>query len=172
MPPAHAAAHSHLFDDPREQIAFTRWADAPDSERVATSQLRIAGIACAACAPLIEQALRAGMHLIQAELARDNEQRATGMMFRRTMGANEGMLFVFEQPGQQCFWMRNTLLPLAVAFIADDGAVVNLDEMKPQTDAPHCSAQPVRFVLEMNTGWFTKRGIKPGFKLQGEPFKP
>ena len=83
-------------------------------------------------------------------------------MFRTAMPANDGMLFVFEQPGQQCFWMKNTLIPLSVAFIADDGSVVNIDDMKPQTLDSHCSAKPVRFVLEMNEGWFAKRGIKAG----------
>ena len=114
--------------------------------------------------------LGAGMHLIQAELAQTPEQREIGLMFRTTMGANEGMLFAFEQPGQQCFWMKNTLLPLSVAFIADDGSIVNIDAMKPQTLDSHCSTKPVRFVLEMNDGWFAKRGIKAGTKLQGAPF--
>jgi len=91
-------------------------------------------------------------------------------MNRPSMEANDGMLFVFERPGQQCFWMKNTLIPLAIAFLADDGTVVNLDEMQPQTLDGHCSAKPVRFVLEMNQGWFAKRGIKPGFRLRGAPF--
>jgi uncharacterized protein len=115
--------------------------------------------------------LTAGMHLIQAELAQTPDERSTGLMFRTTMGPNEGMLFAFEQPGTQCFWMKNTLLPLSVAFVADDGSVVNIDEMKPQTLESHCSTKPVRFVLEMNQGWFAKRGIKAGSKLQGAPFK-
>jgi hypothetical protein len=114
--------------------------------------------------------LNAGIHNIQAEVAQTPEQRATGLMFRKELGANDGMLFVFEEPGQQCFWMKNTLVPLSVAFIADDGKVVNLDEMKPQTLESHCSTKPVRYVLEMNEGWFRKRGIKPGTKLQGAPF--
>jgi hypothetical protein len=114
--------------------------------------------------------LNAGMHLIQAEVALTPEQRSTGLMFRSAMGANEGMLFAFEQPGEQCFWMKNTLLPLSVAFVADDGSVVNIENMKPQTLDSHCSKKPVRFVLEMNDGWFAKRGIKPGFKLTGRPF--
>jgi uncharacterized protein len=114
--------------------------------------------------------LNAGMHLIQAEVAQTPEQRSTGLMFRSAMGINEGMLFAFEEPGQQCFWMKNTLLPLSVAFVADDGSVVNIENMKPQTLDSHCSKQPVRFVLEMNEGWFAKRGIKPGFKLTGKPF--
>ena len=114
--------------------------------------------------------LNAGMHLIRAEVAQTPEQRSTGLMFRQAMGQNEGMLFAFEDAGQQCFWMKNTLLPLSVAFIADDGSIVNIESMKPQTEDSHCSTKPVRFVLEMNEGWFGKRGIKPGFKLQGQPF--
>jgi len=86
------------------------------------------------------------------------------------MAVSDGMLFVFEQPGQQCFWMKNTLIPLSVAFLADDGSVVNIEEMAPQTLDGHCSTKPVRFVLEMNQGWFAKRGIKPGSKLRGAPF--
>jgi len=115
--------------------------------------------------------LTAGMHLIQAELAQTPDERSTGLMFRTAMAANEGMLFAFEQAGTQCFWMKNTLLPLSVAFVTDDGSVVNIDEMKPQTLDSHCSTKPVRFVLEMNQGWFAKRGIKAGSKLQGAPFK-
>lgn len=114
--------------------------------------------------------LSAGMHLIQAQVAATNEQRATGLMFRKEMPANEGMLFYFEQPSTQCFWMKNTLLPLTAAFVADDGTIVNLADMKPQTTNSHCSAQPVRYVLEMNQGWFAKRGIKAGSKLGGPPF--
>ena len=114
--------------------------------------------------------LNAGMHLIRAEVAQTPEQRSTGLMFRQAMGQNEGMLFAFEDAGQQCFWMKNTLLPLSVAFVADDGSIVNIESMKPQTEDSHCSTKPVRFVLEMNEGWFGKRGIKPGFKLQGQPF--
>ena len=114
--------------------------------------------------------LSVGMHLIHAELAQSPEERTIGLMFRKTMAANDGMLFAFEQAGQQCFWMKNTLLPLSAAFVADNGTVVNIEEMKPQTLDSHCSLKPVRFVLEMNEGWFAKHGIKPGSKLQGAPF--
>jgi uncharacterized membrane protein (UPF0127 family) len=114
--------------------------------------------------------LTAGMHVIQAELAITPLQQQTGMMFRRSMGTNEGMLFVNEDKDVRCFWMRNTLIPLAIAFIADDGTIVNIAEMKPQSDQSHCSAQPVRFALEMNAGWFAKRGFKAGSKLRGAPF--
>jgi uncharacterized protein len=115
--------------------------------------------------------LNAGMHVIQAEVARTPDQRATGLMFRKTMGANEGMLFVFEDPSEQCFWMKNTLLPLSIAFLADDGSVVNVDDMKPLTLDGHCSKKEVRYVLEMNDGWFAKRGIKAGSKIGGAPFE-
>jgi uncharacterized protein len=115
--------------------------------------------------------LTVGMHLIKAELAVTPEQQQIGMMFRRTMGTNEGMLFVGDEPGVRCFWMRNTLVPLTAAFIADDGTIVNLADMKPQSDDSHCSTKPVRFVLEMNQGWFAKRGLKAGTKLRGAPFE-
>ena len=114
--------------------------------------------------------LNAGIHVIQAELAQTPEQRATGLMFREAMGNSEGMLFAFEQPSPQCFWMKNTLLPLSIAFLADDGTVVNIEDMAPQTIDSHCSAKPVRYALEMNKGWFAKRGIKAGTKIQGGPF--
>ena len=114
--------------------------------------------------------LSAGMHLIDIQVAATPEQRATGLMFRKDMPQTEGMLFVFEQATVQCFWMKNTLLPLTAAFVADDGTIVNLADMKPQTTDSHCSAQPVRYVLEMNQGWFGKKGVKAGFKLGGQPF--
>ncbi len=114
--------------------------------------------------------LTAGVHLINAQVAATPEQRATGLMFRKEMPTSEGMLFVFEQPAGQCFWMKNTLLPLTAAFVADDGTIVNLADMKPQSLDSHCSVRPVRYVLEMHQGWFAKRGLKAGSKLSGPPF--
>ncbi len=118
--------------------------------------------------------LSAGMHQIDAQVALTPQQRAVGLMHRKEMPTHEGMLFVFEQPGVQCFWMKNTLLPLTAAFIADDGTIVNLADMKPQTTDSHCSAKPVRYVLEMNQGWFqgwfAKRNIQAGAQLRGQPF--
>jgi uncharacterized membrane protein (UPF0127 family) len=115
--------------------------------------------------------LSTGMHVLQVQVAQTPEQQQIGLMFRKTMSTNEGMLFIFDEPRQQCFWMKNTLLPLSVAFIDDSGTVANIDDMKPQTLDSHCSTKPVRFVLEMNVGWFDKRGIKAGSKFQGQPFK-
>ena len=114
--------------------------------------------------------LSSGMHQIDAQVARSPQERATGLMWRREMPQHEGMLFVFDQPGVQCFWMMNTLLPLTAAFVADDGTIVNLADMRPQTTDSHCSLKPVRYVLEMNQGWFAKRSIKAGTRLSGEPF--
>ncbi|HSV36623.1 MAG TPA: DUF192 domain-containing protein [Ramlibacter sp.] len=134
----------------------------------------------AACLPAVAQEpqmslprvkLSAGMHQIDAQLAQTPDQRATGLMHRKEMPQHEGMLFAFEQPSMQCFWMKNTLLPLAIAFVADDGTVVNVSEMKPLSLDSHCSEKPVRYVLEMNQGWFTKKGVKAGAKLAGEPFR-
>ncbi len=113
--------------------------------------------------------LGAGMHLIQAMVAQTPDERSTGLMFRKEMGPNEGMLFLFEQAATQCFWMKNTLLPLSAAFVRDDGSIVNIEDMKPQTTNGHCSKEPVRFVLEMHQGWFAKKGLKPGSKLTGLP---
>ena len=115
--------------------------------------------------------ISAGMHQIDAQLALTPIERQIGLMNRPSMPTHEGMLFVFEQPTKQCFWMKNTLLPLTAAFMADDGTIVNLEDMKPQTLEPHCSKKEVRYVLEMNQGWFEKRGIKAGSKLSGVPFK-
>ncbi len=115
--------------------------------------------------------LSAGMYQIDTQLALTPEHRQVGLMFRKSMPQHEGMLFVFEQPSQQCFWMKNTILPLTAAFVADDGTIVNLEDMKPQTTNPHCSAKPVRYVLEMNQGWFAKKGFKAGTKLGGKPFE-
>lgn len=114
--------------------------------------------------------LIAGQHVINAQLARSEDERSTGLMFRETMPTGDGMLFVFERAGVQCFWMKNTLLPLSVAFLDEDGIVVNIDEMKPETLDSHCSSKPVRFVLEMNKNWFDSRGVKVGDKLKGSPF--
>ncbi|HSI57662.1 MAG TPA: DUF192 domain-containing protein [Ideonella sp.] len=151
----------------------------PDVSRLAArgaatllAALLAASTAWAQPAPqnLPKQPLGAGMHIIQAQIARTPEQREIGLMFRKEMPAHEGMLFVFEQPATQCFWMRNTLLPLSTAFVADDGVIVNIEDMAPMTENSHCSTKPVRYVLEMNKGWFAKVGYKAGSRLTGAPF--
>lgn len=142
--------------------------------RIALFFLSLAGSVQAQEAPqlnLPRLKLSAGMHLIDVQLAITPEQQATGLMYRREMPQAEGMLFVFQQPSRQCFWMKNTLLPLTAAFVTDDGTITNLADMKPRSTESHCSVKPVRYVLEMNQGWFAKRGITAGFKLGGKPFE-
>jgi len=148
-----------------------------DRLRAALAALVLAGLAAGAFAQdgpqsLPKIRLNAGIHNIDAQLAQTPEQRQIGLMFRASMPANEGMLFAFDRPDPQCFWMKNTLIPLDIAFVEDSGAIVNIEQMKPQTLGQHCSQKPVRYVLEMNDGWFAKRGIKPGFKLKGLPTAP
>lgn len=115
--------------------------------------------------------LTIGMYRIDAQLAQTPQAREIGLMFRREMPQQEGMLFAFSVPADQCFWMKNTILPLSAAFIADDGTIVNLVDMAPQTTNSHCSAKPVRFVLEMNQGWFAHKGFKAGTRISGAPFE-
>jgi uncharacterized membrane protein (UPF0127 family) len=114
--------------------------------------------------------LNAGIHNINAEVAQSPQERATGLMLRQSMPANQGMLFVFEQAEQQCFWMKNTLIPLDIAFVADDGTIINIEHMKPLSLDNHCSTKPVRMALEMNEGWFARKGVSAGSKLSGKPF--
>ncbi len=114
--------------------------------------------------------LRAGMFRIDAQVASRPHERQIGLMHRQSMPAHEGMLFAFPQPAVQCFWMKNTLLPLTAAFVADDGRIVNLADMQPLDERSHCSKEPVRFVLEMNQGWFATKGLEAGSRLTGSPF--
>ena len=111
--------------------------------------------------------LQAGMRLIDTQLAESPLQRQIGLMFRKEMPLNEGMLFVFESKQTQCFWMKNTLIPLTAAFLDDDGTIVNLQDMAPQTTQSHCSAKPVRYVLEVNQGFFSRLKMGAGSRIGG-----
>lgn len=111
--------------------------------------------------------LSAGILVISAEMASTNEQRELGLMYRQSLGPNQGMAFIFDFPARECMWMKNTLLPLSVAFIDETGAIVNIEDMQPQTLTDHCSAKPVLYALEMNLGWFARHGLKAGSKISG-----
>ena len=134
---------------------------------------RIAALALALCLSGAAQAqlpvvdLSAGMHRIRAELADTFASRMQGLMHRAALAPNAGMLFVFDDNSLHCMWMKNTLIPLSVAFIDEAGAVVNIADMRPHDEQSHCAARPVRYALEMERGWFARRGIKPGAKLRG-----
>jgi len=111
--------------------------------------------------------LYAGMHRIVVEVAKTPNDRAIGLMGRKSLAENHGMLFVFEKAGVQCFWMKNTFIPLSIAFLRDDGTITNIADMAPLTTTSHCSSEPVRLALEVNQGWFAKRNIKPEQKIRG-----
>ncbi len=115
--------------------------------------------------PRIE--LTAGFYRIDAEVAADQANRMQGLMMRKSMDANHGMLFVFPVAERHCMWMRNTYLPLSVAFLDERGRILNIEDMKPHTETNHCAAAPARFALEMNQGWFAGKGIKPGQRIGG-----
>ena len=129
--------------------------------------LLAACFAAAAHAELPVVQLSSGMHLIQAELADSMETRMVGLMHRKSMPPGSGMVFVFDENAAHCMWMKNTLIPLSVAFIDEAGAIVNIADMQPHSEQSHCAARPARYALEMNKGWFAQRGIKAGAKLRG-----
>jgi len=120
-----------------------------------------------ALAELPAISINAGLYVIRAEVANTFETRARGLMYRETLGPNQGMLFVFQAVERHCMWMKNTPLPLSVAFIDERGEVVSISEMAPHTETSHCAARPARFALEMNKGWFAAKGVRAGSKIQG-----
>jgi len=126
-----------------------------------------AGPALAQQRTLPSTTLSAGIHLIQAEVAGNQETRTLGLMGRKSMAQGAGMLFLFDESALHCMWMRNTLIPLSVAFIDEHGRILNIADMKPLDETTHCATQPARYALEMNLGWFKKRGIAAGAAIQG-----
>ena len=120
-----------------------------------------------ASAQMAQVSLGAGIHVVQAEVANTNELRMQGLMYRKSLGPNQGMLFVFLHDESHCMWMRNTYIPLSVAFIDARGSIVSVHEMKPQTENSHCAASPARYALEMNAGWFKSKGLQRGSRITG-----
>ena len=120
------------------------------------------------CSPAILDLRESGAELrFNVEIADDATERAQGLMFRESMAKFSGMLFVYETPQPVAFWMKNTLIPLSIAFIDADGKIVNIADMQPQTEANHCAARPVRYALEMNLGWFASKGMAAGTRIGG-----
>jgi len=113
--------------------------------------------------------LNIGIHLVKAEVAANDPARQQGLMFRQSMGPNEGMVFAFEEDARVCMWMKNTFLPLSVAFLDKEGRILNIEDMQPHTTDSHCAVKPARYALEMNQGWFRKKNIAPGAQVQGLP---
>lgn len=111
--------------------------------------------------------LTAGMFRISAEVAADYRTRAVGLMDRPEMAPYAGMIFVYPEKAIHCMWMKNTLIPLSVAFLDDDGTIINIEQMVPQTEDNHCARAPARFALEMNAGWFSAKHLGPGTVIRG-----
>ncbi|WP_126444421.1 DUF192 domain-containing protein [Sulfuricystis multivorans] len=132
---------------------------------VMLAALLLARAALAQSLPVIE--LNAGIHRIEAEVAASPAARIRGLMQRTTLPPARGMLFVFDQEARHCMWMKNTYLPLSVAFLDATGRIINIEEMQPQTLDNHCAARPARYALEMNAGWFAQRGIRAGDAISG-----
>jgi len=111
--------------------------------------------------------LSVGMYRLRAEVAASEEEREIGLMYRKSMPPQAGMLFVFPTNAVHCFWMKNTLLPLSIAFIDENGKIADIADMKPQTEDTHCPSKPVRYALEMNQGWFRSHGVAVGAMING-----
>jgi hypothetical protein len=125
------------------------------------------GVSVASAQQLPMMELTAGFHRIEAEVAANNAARMQGLMQRKSMATQRGMLFVFDRDAQHCMWMKNTFLPLSVAFIDETGKILNIEDMQPHSEDNHCAAKPARYALEMNVGWFSQRGIKRGDRIGG-----
>ncbi len=110
-------------------------------------------------------ALTIGTHKLIAEVANTPDQRAVGLMHRFSLKPDHGMLFVFERPEPLGFWMKNTYVALSIAFIDESGRILNIEDMKPQTEISHSSRGPAKFALEMRKGWFAERNIEPGAEV-------
>ena len=129
--------------------------------------IALAAVALNARAQMPEIPLTIAGHKLIAEVAATNPERMQGLMHRRMMPENRGMLFVFTDEANHAMWMKNTFIPLSVAFIDSKGVITNIEDMKPHTEDAHPATRPVRYALEMNVGWFAKRGIKAGAKIEG-----
>jgi len=137
--------------------------------RFAIALLLAAAPAAAQQLPVVQ--LKAGMHLVRAEVAADYASRGRGLMHRKSLAPNAGMLFIFDEAALHCMWMKNTYIPLSVAFIDEKGEIVNIADMQPHSEQSHCAARPALYALEMSRGWFAERGVKAGARLGGIPTK-
>ncbi|MBK7590399.1 MAG: DUF192 domain-containing protein [Betaproteobacteria bacterium] len=140
--------------------------------RLAIAILALCLMPASQAAELPLRPLAIGGHKLVAEVATTPEQRSTGLMHRFSLRPDHGMLFVFERPERLSFWMRNTFIPLSIAFIGADGRIVNIEDMAPQTEASHWSSGAALYALEMRKGWFAERGIRAGDVVQGLPGRP
>ena len=121
----------------------------------------------AASGELPEIPLAVNGHKLTVEVAASDEVRMQGLMHRRVLPENRGMLFVFREVERHGMWMMNTHIPLSVAFLDERGVIINIADMQPHTRDSHAASKPAKYALEVNQGWFKKRGVKPGAKVEG-----
>jgi uncharacterized membrane protein (UPF0127 family) len=135
-----------------------------------------AAVACTAFAAAADVSfktsrIKVGGHELKVDVAQSDEQRQQGLMFRKQLGKNDGMLFIFDEPAYHAMWMKNTLIPLSVAFVDKDGEILNILDMEPQTLDTHMAAGPATYAIETNKGWFAEKKVKAGDKVTGLPKK-
>jgi uncharacterized membrane protein (UPF0127 family) len=128
-----------------------------------------AAVSKAAESNLKRQQFQLGIHKLDAELARSAEERQRGLMFRESLAENQGMMFQFEQADHYCMWMKNTLIPLSIAFIDEQGKIINIEEMLANSEQTTCAKSKARYALEMNAGWYSRHQIKVGQQVEGLP---
>ena len=137
-----------------------------------------AALACAfvpaalADAPMKTATVRVASHPLKVEIAASDPEREKGLMFRKSLGRDDGMLFVFDEPAYHAMWMKNTLIPLSVAFIDRDGVILNILDMEPQTLDSHQAAGPAVYAIETNKGWYSAHQVKAGDRVAGLPRPP
>lgn len=134
---------------------------------LAAAVLTLSVSAAASAQQLPEVALAINGHKLTAEVAHTDPARMQGLMHRRILPESRGMLFVFPGVAVHAMWMMNTHIPLSVAFLDERGVIINVEDMKPHTQDTHAAAKPAKYALEMNLGWFARRGIKPGARVEG-----
>jgi uncharacterized protein len=134
--------------------------------------LALAALAASADATFRSTHVKVAGHEIKVEVAENEPQREQGLMYRKSLGRNEGMLFLFEEPAYHAMWMKNTLIPLSVAFIDAKGEILNILDMEPETLDAHMAAGPAVYAIEANKGWFAANRVKAGDKVTGLPKPP
>jgi len=147
----------------------------PRFDRTAAAQFLTAATLCLmawtarADTALETRQIKVASHALRVEVVVREPDRQKGLMFRDKLGQDRGMLFIFDEPAYHGMWMKNTLIPLSVAFIDAQGTILNILDMEPQTLDAHTSAGPSVYAIETNVGWFAARKIKAGDKVTGLP---
>ncbi len=141
--------------------------------RAPLAALALAAASCAfAQSALPVTTLKVGAHALRVEVVSTQEQRSRGLMYREKLAKNDGMLFIFDEPGYHAMWMMNTLIPLSVAFLDAEGRILNIEDMEPKTLDSHAAQGPARYAVETNKGWFGEKKIKAGDRFTGLPRPP